>query len=120
MLSVTFVVSTHCVQSQVGAQDVALGVKFKAACKLNICEHVEGVPDNLCTAGTNGFDQFFPYPSDTLTGRPVRDISFALLDGDFKVRLGCPLVMNPYGNKPTSSSPEKHISSLRAHCCYTF
>jgi len=36
---------------QVGAQDVAMGVKFRAACTLEIQEHLQGLPRSACTGG---------------------------------------------------------------------
>lgn len=72
---------------QVGAQEVALGVKFSAACKLDINEHAAGAPAWLCSpeGGANGS---FPLPRPTLPGRPVRDLTFSLIEGDFEAFKG--------------------------------
>ncbi|KAF8068422.1 hypothetical protein HT031_002111 [Scenedesmus sp. PABB004] len=50
-----------CLLYQVGAQDVAMGVKFSAACTLDIREWPAGMPDALCTAG-NDLKALFPRP----------------------------------------------------------
>lgn len=85
---------------QVGAQDVAMGVKFSAACTLEIQEYPTGIPDGLCTVDGN-WDYYFPRPwggssSNDSTSASVssmssmevdvwRDISFSAVEGDFKV-----------------------------------
>jgi hypothetical protein len=76
----------------VGAQDVAMGMKFCAACTLEIQEYPAGIPDSLCT--TNGrLDRLFPAPQSSIStadgdGRSFpKDISFSLLEGDFQVRI---------------------------------
>jgi hypothetical protein len=99
---------------QVGAQDVAMGVKFSAACTLEIQEYPQGIPDGLCTVDGN-WDYYFPQPwggSSTNSSASAssvssvssmdvdiwRDISFNSVDGDFKVSLACCLggrVSNP-------------------------
>jgi hypothetical protein len=89
---------------QVAAQDVAMGVKFSAACTLEIQEYPQGIPDGLCAADGN-WDSYFPQPwggssnssasvsssSSSVSSMDVdiwRDISFASVEGDFQVRLG--------------------------------
>lgn len=79
-----------------------MGVKFSAACTLEIQEYPRGIPDGLCTADGN-WDYYFPRPgsssssgnasssasnSDSEAGPEpgVRDISFSLVEGDFQVR----------------------------------
>lgn len=86
---------------QVGAQDVALGVQFKAACTLDIREHPQGLPPQLCSppgpggaashvsgrngGGGGGGGPTYPWPSQTLPRQPVHgDITFDLLEGDFE------------------------------------
>lgn len=82
---------------QVGAQDVALGVKFRAACTLEITEHPRGILDTLCTPlgdSTSSIDgdepdNLFPMPTQSLPGRPIHgDITFDLLEGDFEAFRG--------------------------------
>jgi hypothetical protein len=91
---------------QVGAQDVAMGVKFSAACTLEIQEYPQGIPDGLCAVDGN-WDYYFPQPwggssssnssasisasSSSLSSMDVdiwRDISFASVEGDFQVSVG--------------------------------
>lgn len=69
---------------QVGAQEVAMGVKFSASCKLDITEHANGIPPWQCSSETSSSDSSFPMPRSFLPGHPCRDISFASLDGDFQ------------------------------------
>ncbi len=96
---------------QVGAQDVALGVKFRAACKLEIKEHPNGLPRHACAGGggaaaapgsanaraaaagglssrrrapADDHAHLFPWPTSTLPHAPVHgDITFDMLEGDF-------------------------------------
>lgn len=95
---------------QVGAQDVALGIGFSAACTLEIKEYPDGIPSRLCQNGD--WSRMFPSPpstsgvsstssmssinsyssmdsmssmdQDTSTSG-ARDISFNLVAGDFQV-----------------------------------
>ncbi|GIL68712.1 hypothetical protein Vafri_21963 [Volvox africanus] len=98
---------------QVGAQDVALGVKFSAAVSLRCTEFPNGgVPPNLLTVpppglfnngnggnspGSSGstsdgnnwevaaaMETLFPYPLTSVAGVLPSDISFELVEGDFK------------------------------------
>lgn len=106
--------------SQVGAQDVAMGVKFCATCTLECTEYLEGVPEWMVAAESDLNDVLFPTPkagdltqtavqaAATLLGASStstylsassvesvdgaspaasapRDITFRLLEGDFKV-----------------------------------
>jgi len=67
---------------QVGAQDVAMGMKFSAACTLDCTEFTDGVPETFCSTSGDGSDGLLPYPR----GRrdlPARDITFVMIDGDF-------------------------------------
>lgn len=94
---------------QVGAQDVALGIKFSAACTLEIKEYPDGIPSSMCTQ-QGDFGRYFPCPPssstastssfssyssmssmssmDEATTSGTRDISFNLVAGDFQVRAG--------------------------------
>jgi hypothetical protein len=94
---------------QVGAQDVAMGVKFSAACTLEIQEYPQGIPNGLCAVDGN-WDYYFPQPwggssssnsnasassssSSSVSSMDVdvwRDISFASVEGDFQVSLRWP------------------------------
>lgn len=95
---------------QVGAQDVAMGIKFSAACTLEIKEYPDGIPINLCSS-RGDFSRHFPCPTSTSTSvstssvssvssyssmesmssmdeassSGARDISFNLVAGDFQV-----------------------------------
>lgn len=62
-----------------------MGVKFTARCTLECIEHLEGIPQALCTKSCDRLDDLFPWPSNSLPGRAARDISFELVEGDFKV-----------------------------------
>lgn len=73
---------------QVGAQDVAMGLKFRAACTLDCTEYLSGVPHNLCSSSGNGSDGLFPQPRVSQHHSPVRDITFSLVEGDFKAFRG--------------------------------
>lgn len=73
---------------QVGAQEVALGVKFSAACTLDCHEYIGGVPLSMFTTESNVGNGYFPQPKSTMRGKPSRDITFALIEGDFKVFKG--------------------------------
>jgi hypothetical protein len=82
---------------QVGAQDVAMGMKFRAACTLEIGEHPAGLPEAAClisgsggdNSGSGLHDRLFPFPSSALPGQPVHgDITFNLLRGDFNAFKG--------------------------------
>lgn len=78
---------------QVGAQDVALGIKFSAACTLEIREHPSpGLPSSMCMAdgsAVSSIDEgdaaaLFPWPTQSLPMKPVfGDITFNLVEGDF-------------------------------------
>lgn len=81
--------SNGAVLYQVGAQDVAMGIKFSAACKLECTEHTRGVPTCKLSLDGSGVDGLFPQPSaGAANGVPPRDISFALLEGDFQTFKG--------------------------------
>jgi hypothetical protein len=94
---------------QVGAQDVAMGLKFSAACTLDIKEYPDGIPSRLCTQ-QGDYGRYFPSPPSTSTASTssmssfssyssmdsmssmdeastsgTRDISFNLVAGDFQV-----------------------------------
>jgi Polyketide cyclase / dehydrase and lipid transport len=102
-----------CLLYQVGAQDVALGVRFSATCTLDIQEHPGGIPAHLASPD-GGWDECFPCPSVTGDAgtsaesssmsssdssdeqrqqqqqksagqQDCWDISFALVEGDFQV-----------------------------------
>jgi ribosome-associated toxin RatA of RatAB toxin-antitoxin module len=82
---------------QVGAQDVALGMQFRAACTLAIEEHDGGLPADMClmpgsggdNSGSGAHDRLFPFPSAALPGVPVHgDITFDLQEGDFSAFKG--------------------------------
>jgi hypothetical protein len=70
---------------QVGAQDVALGVKFSASCTLDCTQFPSGTPSSMCSSGGDGLDGLLPFPRSTIQGAPCRDITFKLVEGDFKV-----------------------------------
>eukprot|EP00803_Ostreobium_quekettii_P009756 evm.model.scf_182.3 EVM.evm.TU.scf_182.3 scf_182:36096-39828(-) len=82
---------------QVGAQDVAMGLKFCARAVLDVVEHFHGLADGLCweLSGPNVqkplscsiWDDslgLYPCPSSIHDGGRPRDISFSLVDGDFQ------------------------------------
>lgn len=82
---------------QVGAQDVAMGMKFRAATTLRIGEHPGGLPPALTLVGGSGgdnsgsgdLDRLFPYPSQSIPGGEiVGDITFDQLSGDFNAFKG--------------------------------
>lgn len=75
---------TTAVLYQVGAQDVAMGVKFSAACTLKCEEFLDGVPEALLSADAADMESRFPVPSSSSNGCACRDITFALVEGDFK------------------------------------
>eukprot|EP00882_Tetradesmus_deserticola_P011609 GHRQ01012282.1.p1 GENE.GHRQ01012282.1~~GHRQ01012282.1.p1 ORF type:complete len:237 (+),score=44.75 GHRQ01012282.1:139-849(+) len=97
-----------CLLRQVGSQDIALGMKFSAACTLEIVEYPQGIPDGLCS-DTGNWDEHFPNPGgsastsgdnvcssssessscdgDGAAATGVRDLSFSLVEGDFQVGL---------------------------------
>lgn len=65
-----------------------MGVKFSAACTLDCTEYPEGVPTALCSTSGDGSDGLLPHPRTSAPGLPARDISFVLVEGDFKVGWG--------------------------------
>jgi hypothetical protein len=98
--------------AQVGAQDVAMGIKFSAACTLEIKEYPDGIPISMCSS-RGDFSRHFPCPTSSSTSvstssvssvssyssmdslssmdeaassSGARDISFNLVAGDFQVR----------------------------------
>lgn len=73
---------------QVGAQDVAMGVKFSAACTLDCTEFPTGMPDTLCCKGGTGSDGLPPFPKHSLMSVPSRDIVFNSVGGDFSAFRG--------------------------------
>jgi hypothetical protein len=83
-----------CLLYQVGAQDVAMGIKFSAACTLDIKEYPHGIPSNMCAVDGN-WDSKFPCPSSSsITScaagddQGMKDISFSLVEGDFQAFKG--------------------------------
>lgn len=74
---------------QVGAQDVALGVKFSAACTLECTEFLRGVPTTFVSTNGTGHDGLLPCPRNDLPGVPARDITFVQVEGDFEVSTFC-------------------------------
>lgn len=96
---------------QVGAQDVAAGLKFSAACTLRCTEYDAGVPEALCSTSSDGKDGLFPLPrgAPLAPGLSPRDITFTSVEGDFEVfrgvwrmqpasALGTAVVENSNGN----------------------
>jgi ribosome-associated toxin RatA of RatAB toxin-antitoxin module len=83
---------------QVGAQDVAMGVKFRAACTLEITEHRDGLPPGMClrtdgggasSSSSGGVERLFPWPAQSLPDQDVfGDITFDLVEGDFQAFKG--------------------------------
>ncbi|KAK9804217.1 hypothetical protein WJX72_001629 [[Myrmecia] bisecta] len=88
---------------QVGEQDLAFGTKFRARVVLDIREHERGIPAALLHGSrsnghsergsggesSNGREESsFPEPRSPLNGAPARDISFAMVDGDFQAFQG--------------------------------
>lgn len=73
-----------CILHQVGAADVAMGVKFSAKCRLDITEHIQGLPDDMISTEYHNVKEQLPFPSTSLDA-PAQDISFTLLEGDFEV-----------------------------------
>lgn len=70
--------------TQVGAQEVALGIKFSANCVLQCVEHLRGVPEALLSPDCSQQDSFpRPLPAEGASG--TRDIAFTMLEGDFQV-----------------------------------
>jgi hypothetical protein len=74
---------------------VALGVKFRAACTLEIQEHPQGLSPMMCMeedSAVSSIDEgdaaaLYPWPTQSLPGKPIHgDITFNLLEGDFEVR----------------------------------
>lgn len=70
-----------------------MGIKFSAACTLEIKEHPNGIPQSLCATNGN-WDYYFPSPSTSNNGTSssssaeeagIKDISFSLVEGDFQV-----------------------------------
>lgn len=73
---------------QVGAQDVAMGATFRATCTLDCVEWPAGIPEERTAKEGDGKDGLLPYPKDTMTQAPMKDISFELVKGDFKAFRG--------------------------------
>lgn len=74
-----------------------MGIKFRAACTLEIEEHPHGIAQELCATNGN-WDRYFPQPttndsssssSTSVDEQGIKDISFSLVEGDFQVRAGC-------------------------------
>lgn len=94
---------------QVAAQDLAMGVKFSAACTMEIQEYPQGIPDGLCAVEGN-WDNYFPQPwggssssnsttstsaiASSMDAEVWRDISFSAVDGDFQVGWVCWLAVH--------------------------
>lgn len=89
---------------QVGAQDVAMGIKFSAACKLECIEHYTGVPSSMISSDGTGMDGLFPAPGAIGDGVPPRDISFTLLEGDFQTFKGIWRMLPSAAGNGSSSS----------------
>eukprot|EP00878_Enallax_costatus_P024509 GHUV01026159.1.p1 GENE.GHUV01026159.1~~GHUV01026159.1.p1 ORF type:complete len:166 (+),score=43.69 GHUV01026159.1:504-1001(+) len=72
-----------------------MGIKFSAACTLEIKEHPNGIPQSLCATNGN-WDYYFPCPSTSRNGSSstsedkagIKDISFLLVEGDFQAFKG--------------------------------
>eukprot|EP00879_Flechtneria_rotunda_P006146 GHRR01006462.1.p1 GENE.GHRR01006462.1~~GHRR01006462.1.p1 ORF type:complete len:148 (+),score=46.41 GHRR01006462.1:808-1251(+) len=66
-----------------------MGVKFSAACTLDIQEYPTGIPRQLCS-DSGDWDRYFPCPASTAGRLPAgtRDISFSLVEGDFQAFKG--------------------------------
>lgn len=64
-----------------------MGIKFSAACTL-LCEEFDcGTPPALLSANARDLETCFPAPTTPPGVSPsCRDITFALVDGDFQVR----------------------------------
>lgn len=86
---------------QVGAQDIAFGIKFSARCVLDVLEFPEGLPQDCCISlssyeytrstsdsGESDGDCLFPLPRVSLSGLPYKDLTFKLVEGDFLVFRG--------------------------------
>ena len=89
---------------QVGEQPLALGLSFRARVVLDIQEHEAGLPASLWAGGGLGAadgaadglgspplasEDLFPRPRSGLPERaPARDITFALIEGDFQAFRG--------------------------------
>lgn len=75
-----------CLLYQVGAQDIALGIKFSAKTTLECVEYEAGISEDLCTHGLDNLGERFPWPSSGLPSTAgSRDLSFKQLHGDFHV-----------------------------------
>ncbi|GBF87824.1 hypothetical protein Rsub_00535 [Raphidocelis subcapitata] len=73
-----------CVLYQVAGQDLPFGAQVRAACKLEVTEHPQGLPAAAMDRRPGAGGSRFPWPVGSLRGRPVHgDISFELLEGDF-------------------------------------
>jgi hypothetical protein len=70
---------------QVGAQDVAMGIKFSAAVTVECTEFITGLPLDFCSTSNDGSDGLLPRPKLCLEGVPTRDITFVQTEGDFEV-----------------------------------
>jgi ribosome-associated toxin RatA of RatAB toxin-antitoxin module len=74
-----------CLLYQVGAQDIALGIKFSAKTTLECIEYEQGISEDLCTHGLEELTELFPWPDGGLPSTAARDISFRQVHGDFHV-----------------------------------
>jgi len=88
---------------QVGQEDLALGVKFTASVLLDIKEHRRGMPASMASADEDG-KVALPVPQSWggVHASNYMDITFELVDGDFKVFNGV-WRMSPGATGPSSS-----------------
>jgi len=73
---------------QVGAQEVALGIKFSARTTLDCTEYPQGIPSELYSSSGDGSDGLLPFPQACRLDVSNMDISFVSLEGDFKAFRG--------------------------------
>lgn len=73
---------------QVGAQEVALGMRFSARVVLDIHEFASGLPQDLCSKEHD--ENKFPHPKGPgiSVGGGLRDIAFSMVEGDFQAFQG--------------------------------
>ncbi|CAG9460636.1 unnamed protein product [Pedinophyceae sp. YPF-701] len=83
-----------CKLYQVGAQDVALGAKFRAKALVECREYPAGLRGDGARLG-------FPQPRGTVWGRKSSDITFKMIEGDFRVFKGMWNIQN--GRMPGTS-----------------
>ena len=66
-----------------GAQDVALGAKFRAKCLMECMEFIQGLKRGSPELKAAGFPENITGPRELLD-TPSRDITFRMLEGDFQ------------------------------------